>query len=99
GSDCWRGEERIDKLRELAGEVAHRQVAVIVATGGTAPAIAAKALNTTIPVVFGVPEDPVKLGLVVSLARPGGNMTGVNFFAGEVLAKRLGLLPELAPAT
>ena len=77
-------ENQLDRLPALAAELARRQVAVMVTLGGTAPAIAAKALNTTIPVVFAVPEDPVKLGLVTSLARPDGNLTGINFFSGEL---------------
>ena len=88
-------ENRIDRLQELAAELVRRQVAVIATP--ISGALAAKAVATTIPVVFVAGEDPVRMGLVASLARPGGNMTGVNIFANELVAKRLELFRELVP--
>ena len=90
-------DNQIDRLPALTAELVRRRVAVIAASGGPASEAAAKA-TTTIPIVFMVAEDPVRLGLVTNLARPDGNLTGVNFFSAELAAKRLEFLRELVPA-
>jgi len=90
-------ENNIERVPELAADLVRRQVNVIFAGGSVNVVLAAKTATTTIPILFNVPEDPVRLGLVTSLARPGGNLTGINFFSGELIAKQLAFLHEMVP--
>jgi len=91
-------ENQVDRLPDLVAELVRRPVAVIVASGGPNVVFAAKAATPTIPILFLTAEDPVRLGLVASLARPGGNLTGINFLNRELASKQLELLRELVPA-
>jgi putative tryptophan/tyrosine transport system substrate-binding protein len=90
-------ENRVDRLPALAADLVNRKVAVIIASGGPGVAIATKAATTTIPTLFLSADDPVRLGLVASLARPAGNLTGINFLNRELASKQLEFLRELVP--
>jgi ABC-type uncharacterized transport system substrate-binding protein len=90
-------EGQYNRLPSLMADLVRRRVAIVATPSSNPATLAAKAATTSIPIVFGVGEDPVRLGLVASLARPGGNATGINFFTAEVVAKRLGLLHDLVP--
>jgi putative ABC transport system substrate-binding protein len=92
------GEGQTERLPELAADLVHRKVAVIASTGGIPATLAARDATTSIPIVFTIPDDPVKIGLVSSVARPDRNLTGINYLNSEIIAKRLELLHELVPA-
>src|SRR5215203_523902 len=90
-------DQQTDRLPGLATELVNRRVAVILTSGGTAPALAAKAATSTIPIVFAVGADPVKAGLVASIGRPEGNVTGVSFLATGITSKQLAILRDVVP--
>jgi putative ABC transport system substrate-binding protein len=91
------GENQPERMPDLAADLAQRRPTVMACAGGFRSIAAIQAATTTIPIVFAVAEDPVRLGLVTSLARPGGNLTGINFLNDELVAKRLQILRELVP--